>query len=192
MTTAWIGPLDLTLKGGRITTLEGPSGAGKTLLLRAIADLDPNSADVRLGAQRRETLPAHRWRRLVGLLPAESHWWEDRVGPHQAHWPRETLERLGFGSDVLQWEVSRLSSGERQRLALARLLGNAPRVLLLDEPTANLDPGNIAAVERVVVTYIQDTEAAVLWVTHQRDQCQRLGQRHLRMEAGRLHAEDTP
>jgi ABC-type multidrug transport system ATPase subunit len=94
------------------------------------------------------------WRRRVGLLPAESGWWADRVGAHfittndarnPATTPTPILARLGFEPDVLDWDVQRLSSGERQRLGLARLLLNRPEVLLLDEATANLDPTRLSA-----------------------------------------------
>ncbi len=63
------------------------------------------------------------------------------------------LDKLGFAPDVLGWSVARLSTGERQRLALVRLLAQTPEVLLLDEATANLDPSNGARVESVVETY---------------------------------------
>ncbi|MDX1335484.1 MAG: ATP-binding cassette domain-containing protein, partial [Gammaproteobacteria bacterium] len=71
--------------------------------------------------------------------------------------------------------VSRLSSGERQRLALLRMLENSPRVLLLDEPTANLDRENTLLVENMIARYVQDHEAAAVWVSHDAEQQERLG-----------------
>ena len=159
-------PVTLTVPGGCTLLVRGPSGAGKSLLLRAIADLDPNRGEAWLGDQRRSALPAHRWRRLVGYLPAESHWWADRVGDHHDHWPLEILGRLGFGPEVLDWELSRLSTGERQRLALARLLANRPQALLLDEPAANLDAANAARVTAVIEAQLQERRLPVLWVSH--------------------------
>ncbi len=158
--------MSLTVPGGCTLLVRGPSGAGKSLLLRAIADLDPNRGEVWLGNQRRSALPAHQWRRLVGYLPAESHWWADRVGDHHLHWPLEILGQLGFGPEVLEWEVSRLSTGERQRLALARLLANRPRALLLDEPAANLDSANAARVTAVIESQLEAHQPPVLWVSH--------------------------
>ncbi len=96
------------------------------------------------------------------------------------------LAALGFGPEVLDWEVARLSTGERQRLALLRLLGNAPQALLLDEPTAALDPASRARVEAVVADYRRKREAAVLWVSHDPAQIGRVADRHYRLEDGRL------
>lgn len=80
-------------------------------------------------------------------------------------------------------QISRLSSGEKQRLALARALMNQPRVLLLDEPTASLDPVATAAVEQLVADYRRDTNATVLWVSHDAQQAGRVGDRHLQLTA---------
>ena len=95
---------------------------------------------------------------------------------------KRQLALLGFEPDVMGWEVERLSSGERQRLALLRALANRPRVLLLDEPTANLDPANISSVESLVTDYQSTGEAACLWVTHSREQVHRIANRLLVLE----------
>ncbi len=188
--TTFIRDLALRLFAGEILGLHGDSGSGKTLLLRALADLDPNQGEVKLEGSPRESFSGPRWRRQVGLLPAESHWWEDQVGPHAEHWPMEVLAALGFSPQVLDWQTGRLSSGEKQRLALARLLANRPRVLLLDEPTANLDQGNTAAVEAIVRQYLKETGAAALWVSHDPAQLARLARRRAMMKEGRLTMED--
>ena len=159
-------PLSLEVPAGCTCFVRGPSGAGKSLLLRAVADLDPNEGEVFVGTLRRSRVPAHRWRRLAGYLPAESHWWEDRVGDHHSHWDLSLLERLGFGAEVLGWQVARLSTGERQRLALARLLSNEPAALLLDEPVANLDSANAERVVGVIRDYQENSRTPILWVSH--------------------------
>jgi len=146
--------------------------------LRSLADLDPHSGEVFLDDLECLRLPAPEWRRRVGLLPAESQWWHDRVGEHFFAFPdHTTLDRLGFTPEVADWPVTRLSSGEKQRLAVLRLLANRPEVLLLDEPTANLDPENSARVEKLILDYQAESRAAVLWVTHDPDQPSRLGGR---------------
>jgi ABC-type iron transport system FetAB ATPase subunit len=183
------GPLDLVVGGGECVTVSGPSGAGKTLLLRAIADLDETSGRVALGGDDRDSMPAPEWRRRVALLMAESVWWRETVGDHFSTPDRSLLAKLGFSADVMTWVVSRLSSGERQRLGLARLLANRPRALLLDEPTANLDRENSARVETIVADYREENDAAVLWVTHDAEQAARVGSRGFRLEGGRLFAE---
>jgi putative ABC transport system ATP-binding protein len=188
--TAHVGPVDFHLLAGEICKLSGPSGAGKTLLLRALADLDPNDGEVLLDGRERARIAPTVWRRRVAYLPAEPLWWDERVGMHLDPGAGEdTLQMLGFGPDVRDWEVERLSSGERQRLALVRLLENRPRVLLLDEPTANLDPANTRKVERLVRDYVSEHGAAALWVSHDPLQRQRVGGRSLVMEAGRLREE---
>nr|WP_207162282.1 ATP-binding cassette domain-containing protein [Thiocapsa imhoffii] len=96
------------------------------------------------------------------------------------------LARIGFEPDVLGWSIARLSSGERQRLALVRLLAQMPTALLLDEPTANLDPGNGARVESLVTHYRQQQQVAILWVSHDPLQRARLGGRALAIRNARL------
>lgn len=174
------------LAPGECVTLGGPSGAGKSLLLRAIADLDPNEGEVLSEGERRAAMPAPRWRQRVTYVPAESGWWEERVGAHFADVAAaaELASRLGLPSDCTAWRVSRLSTGERQRLALARALLNGPRVLLLDEPTSGLDADSVAAVEAVLGEW-QAAGGAVLMVTHDGAQAARLSRRRLRVQAGR-------
>lgn len=169
------------LSEGELACLSGPSGSGKTQLLRALVDLDPNEGSVTLLGVRRESLPPQQWRRRVAFLPAESRWWAATVAEHFAVMDAEQLRRLGFDKDVAGWRVERLSSGEKQRLALLRLLANRPEVLLLDEPTANLDAGNIERVEKLVTDYVSTQRASCLWVSHDKPQITRLCGRCLEM-----------
>lgn len=183
--------ISLRLSVGELVCLSGPSGAGKTLLLRALADLDLSEGEVLLGGAAREQVAPTQWRRQVGYLPAESRWWAASVGEHFPRIPQRLLEQLGFGADVAGWRIERLSSGERQRLALARLLSNRPRTLLLDEPSANLDPAMTGTVEQLVKDYLAEQQAACLWVTHDQQQIERIAHRKLYLDAAGLH-ESTP
>ena len=182
-----LSPVSLSLADGECLALTGASGSGKSLLLRAIADLDPAPGGVRLDGTPRESMPAPQWRRLVGYLPTDSGWWAARVGDHfeSPSRCREAAAALGFPDGWAGWPVARLSTGERQRLALLRALGVEPRVLLMDEPTSALDADAAAAVEALIARRLKDG-LSVLWVTHDGAQAERVGHRRLRLAAGRL------
>ncbi len=179
--------VSLVLEPGEIGCLSGPSGSGKSRLLRAVADLEPHAGEVWLGEQAQSQTPGHTWRRQVMLVPAESQWWSDTVGEHFPSRPEEAeLAALGFESDALEWQVSRLSTGEKQRLALLRAISREPRVLLLDEPTANLDDATRDRVESWLASRIEARGCPTLWVAHDLEQIARVASRHWRITSGRL------
>ncbi len=178
--------LDLEIRPGEIVCLAGPSGSGKSLLLRAVADLIPHQGRVLLNGEDCAGMPAHIWRRRVSLLPAESRWWADLVGEHFPQPVSEEMAALGFGPEVMQWQVARCSTGERQRLAILRLLAQAPSALLLDEPTASLDHESIGRVEEMIDRYRRLHRAPVLWVSHDPDQMRRVADRRLEINGGRV------
>jgi ABC-type iron transport system FetAB ATPase subunit len=180
-------PVSLEIADGACVTIRGASGSGKSLLLRAIADLDPCDGTVSLDGTERNAMPPHVWRRQVTYVAADSGWWTDRVGDHfeAPDIAAGYLLRLGFHGDVMSWPVSRLSTGERQRLALLRAMVQGPRVLLLDEPTSALDPETTAKVESVLHEKITGGIIAVV-VTHDAAQARRLSAQAYRMADGRL------
>lgn len=186
LVTHHVGPLDLELLAGECVVLSGPSGAGKTLLLRAIADLDLHEGELWLGEIACRDMRADEWRHHVGLLPAESQWWCERVGDHFQNTDETLLSELGFSREVLGWEVARCSTGERQRLALLRLLQNRPQVLLLDEPTASLDAENVSRVELLIERLRKTDGLVVLWVSHDALQVERVATRHLQIMDGQI------
>ncbi len=177
----------LDLADGECAALMGASGSGKSLLLRAIADLDPNDGEVRAAGLERSRVSGPEWRRRVGYLAPESGWWADTVADHfaDAGAARALLVRLGLPEDCPGWTVPRLSSGERQRVALARLLVQRPPVLLLDEPTAALDADAAHRVEDLLTERLADG-ATILLVSHDPAQAERLASRVLHLEDGRL------
>ncbi len=186
LTTLHLGPIDWKINRGECVSLAGASGSGKSLLLRALADLDPHGGEVSLDGQSALSMPGHLWRRRVGLLPAEPFWWAQRVGDHFDKTEAALFDVLGLDANALEWEVARCSTGERQRLALARLLQNSPDVLLLDEPTAALDPQSVERVEALLETYRREHDAAVIWVSHDAAQRQRVAQRHYAIRGNNL------
>jgi phosphate-transporting ATPase len=157
---------------GQCICIYGESGSGKTLLLRAIADLDPNEGTIQLHEQSRADMSADQWRRQVTYLPAESFWWNNTVSEHFENHNTDWTG-LGLSTEIGQWQVSRLSSGERQRLALLRALDHNPKVLLLDEVTANLDEENTLRVEALIKNRLSQG-LIVIWVSHDSSQRHRM------------------
>lgn len=184
-----IGTLDdvtLGISPGEIVCLSGPSGSGKTRLLRAIADLEPHGGEIWLGATAQSRCKGHEWRRRVMLVPAESQWWAAKVAEH-FHAPRpEDLNTLGFEPETLEWQVERLSSGEKQRLALLRAMSRSPHTLLLDEPTANLDDATTRHCEAWLSERARRLGMPLLWVAHDAGQIARVADRHWRIADTRL------
>lgn len=181
-----VGPLGFEVAAGECVGLSGPSGSGKTRMLRAIADLDEHTGTVRLDGMPCERYPPWEWRRRVALLPAENHWWLERVEQHIPHLDDAALARVGLSRAQAREPVASLSSGERQRFAVLRVLANRPSVLLLDEPTANLDAASAERVEALLADYRREAGAAVVWVSHDAGQIGRVARRRLDMRDGRL------
>lgn len=181
-----IGPVSLSVNTAECITIMGDSGSGKTMLLRMIADIDPHNGSLILDDTDRAELAAPIWRKRVALLPSKPGWWEDSVGDHFNSFDTVQFEMLGFTAEVLKWSISRISTGELQRLALLRLMENKPDVILLDEPTSSLDPNNKRQVEQLISDYIKKTNAAVIWVTHDLEQAKRVSTKRYKMDSGKL------
>jgi phosphonate transport system ATP-binding protein len=170
-----LAPLTLSIGRGATVALVGPSGAGKTTLLHLLAGLvPPTSGSVRvLGAAPSELPPGPARAERVGLIPQHAGLVPNLSVVHNVLagelgrwglvrslaslvWPREVararaaLARVGLEERV--WErAHRLSGGEQQRVALARLLLQRPHALLADEPVASLDPARAEALVRLLV-----------------------------------------
>ncbi|MFJ1466384.1 ABC transporter ATP-binding protein [Massilia orientalis] len=183
------GPFTFDVHAGECIAIQGPSGAGKSVLLRMLADLDPHDGDALLDGRPASSMSAPDWRAAVVYQAAEPAWWEATAGAHFANAGREfmdaTLAALGLAPALLDTEIERLSTGERQRLALVRSLARRPRVLLLDEPTGALDPDGVARVEALLREQLA-AGMAILVVTHAGEQARRLAQRIFRLEQGKL------
>jgi ABC-type iron transport system FetAB ATPase subunit len=185
--SALAGPFDLSVAAGECIGISGASGAGKSLFLRMIADLDPNQGSVWLDGRERDTFTPPVWRRQVMYVPAESGWWSEQVAAHFTDLAAAggLASRLDLKPELFDGPVLRLSTGEKQRLALIRALLLAPPVLLLDEPTSGLDEASQAMTEQLLRERLADG-VALLLVSHDRAQAARLGRRQFIMEAGRL------
>lgn len=191
----------LDLAGGEIFCLLGPSGAGKTTLLRMLNFLEAPSAgeiryhDVRYNHQgavpprevMREITAVFQRPALLNTTVLRNIVYPLRIR-HQPVPPDHlaTLTReLGL-EKLLRQPCRTLSGGEAQRVALARALIFRPRVLLLDEPTANLDPRNIQILETMVREYVRREKPVVVWITHNHFQAKRVADRVCLLEDGKI------
>jgi len=183
------GPFDLDVMAASCVAISGPSGSGKSLFLRMIADLDPNEGRAALDGRARESFSAPAWRRLVLYSAAEPGWWNENVEPHfpgpMLGAARALAPTLGLTAGQVGGAVNRLSTGERQRLALIRALVRKPSVLLLDEPTGALDPEATARAEALLRERLA-AGLAIIIVTHSAEQAERMAARRFVMQAGRL------
>ena len=183
------GPYTFELEAGQCLTISGPSGAGKSLLLRMLCDLDPNTGEAMLDGASRASMGAPLWRAKVVYQPAEPAWWMPTAVEHfrPGQMPRveALLPQLKLSPALLNTEIGRLSTGERQRMALIRSLACEPRVLLLDEPTAALDPASVAATEKLLQNELA-AGLSIILVTHSEAQAATLGQRHMLMRDRKL------
>ncbi len=183
-------PVSFALAGGEVLPVRGESGIGKSQMLRALADLSPHEGAVHLDGDEQQAVLATDWRRQVVLVPAESGWWAETVAEHfPARPPEGWWSRLNLRDALWDSPVERLSSGERQRLAMLRALALEPRVLLLDEPTANLDRANAEAMAGLLLDYLREHQAAAVWVSHDPHEVESHGGCWLEMtaEGGVLH-----
>ncbi len=176
------GPYSFEVRENEIFGLTGVSGIGKTQMLRALVEVISYRGEVRLRGTLSSSFSAPDWRKKVAFVPAESCWWQDTVGEHfpltqHGYLYDNWIESLGFSRDVLTWRVSRLSTGEKQRLALARALINEPSILLLDEPCSALDAQSSSMVEEILCQYRNRNQTALIWVSHDLDQLDRVATR---------------
>lgn len=182
------GPFSRAVERGQCLAVTGASGSGKSVFLRMLADMDPADGIVSLDGVDRSAMPAPRWRKMVALVPAQAGWWAPEVGEHFQPSDLAAAARLAvqlqLPDDILQRHVLRLSSGERQRLALIRALLGRPCVLLLDEPTSSLDPDSATAVELLLAAQMREGLTLVL-VTHDPAQADRLGNQSLHIAHGK-------
>ena len=196
--------VDLSLAAGEVVALVAPSGAGKSTLLHIAGLLDtPDAGEVRIGGVAMAGLPDRRRTAIrrgeVGfvyqfhhllpefsaleniLLPQLAHGATRRTAEARA---RDLLARVGLAGRAGHRPAA-LSGGEQQRVAFCRALANAPRLLLADEPTGNLDPATADTVFATLMDVVRDTGLAALVATHNPDLAARMD-RIVRLDGGVL------
>ncbi|MFQ5400053.1 MAG: phosphate ABC transporter ATP-binding protein [Anaerolineae bacterium] len=189
----------LEVRQGEVLAIVGPSGAGKSTLLRLLAFLERPSRGRVYYAQRpcTESWPELAARRRVTMVFQRPELLHRSVTDNIAYGLRlrgagdgqeriaAVVEQLGLSS-LADVNARLLSGGEIQRVALARALVLQPEVLLLDEPTANLDPYNISLIEQIAAEANRQKGTTVVIVTHNIFQARRIAHRVALLLAGRL------
>ncbi|MGF6777519.1 ABC transporter ATP-binding protein [Paraburkholderia sp. GAS334] len=197
-------PTSLALSAGDRVAVTGPSGSGKSVFLRMLALLDPlDAGHIGWHAKPVSRATITRYRRNIAYIrqrPAildgtveDNLRYPYTLGAYRdVRFDRDRAisfaVQAGRGHDFLDRLASELSGGEAQITALIRVLQLAPEVLLLDEPTASLDPESSHAIEALVGTWLAsgDAQRASVWVSHDPAQAKRVSDRHLTMRAGVL------
>ncbi|MHB8972368.1 MAG: ATP-binding cassette domain-containing protein [Pirellulaceae bacterium] len=180
----------LQVARGEVLCLLGPTGAGKSTLLSLLSGLEPasegqvfldgqclDSRNTPIGIRRRIALVGQQPLPISGSVQMNVEYGlKIRHVPHRYERVLPTLQRLGLDTLATQWAHT-LSGGQMQLVALARALVTRPDVLLLDEPTANLDPARVGLVEAVIAEAQAAHGMTVLWATHNLFQARRVASR---------------
>lgn len=191
-------PTNLRLEAGTLTCLVGPNGSGKTSLLHALAGIGRSSGGTMIDGNSLRSAPPALRPKLATYLPAN----------RDLRWPLHARELIALGGaspeqiehyvgllDLHAIEprtVDHLSTGERSRVLIARALAPQPHLLLLDEPSANLDPlWQIRLMELVRAEVAQPGRAAVV-AMHDLDSAGRYADRLIVMSGGRIAADGAP
>jgi iron complex transport system ATP-binding protein len=191
-------PTALELRAGELTCLIGPNGSGKTSLLHALAGVPPASGTVLIDGENPHRLHPDRRQRLLTLLPAirEVLWplyARDLLAlnlPQGTDW-HDAAQALAL-APLLDRRVDALSTGERTRVLIARAMAPNPSVMLLDEPTANLDPyWQLFVMERLKAAAADDRKA-VLLTMHDLASAQLFADRILVVEDGAIVGDGAP
>lgn len=185
--------LDLTLAGSAVTVLLGPNGAGKSVLLRLLHGLlKPTRGTILWGSEppsdalrARQALVFQRPVLLRRSVAANIRFaLKLRPFSDRARRLERALDLAGL-ADLADRPARVLSGGEQQRLALARALILDPEVLLLDEPTASLDPASVQAIEELIRT-ARRSGITVILVTHELAQARRMADQVVFLHRGRI------
>ena len=190
-----------TFHSGRITTLVGPSGAGKTTLLKLCNSLiSPTSGHIRFKGEPIEVIAPTKLRKQVGIVLQNAPVIRDTVHanlilPRKLHNEPitddeiyDTLQLVQLDETLLKQPATKLSGGQKQKLAIARTLMNKPEVLLLDEITSALDPTATREIEELIIAINKKYGTTIIWITHNIEQAKAISDDVWVLAAGQLIA----
>ena len=200
----WRG-INLSLHVGDRLSLAGHSGAGKTLLLRSMALLLPvTEGSVRWRGHEVPPTEYPRYRSQICYVPQRAVMIEGTVRdnlllpfefkcnahrrPNEGYW-EEWLTGFGRDASFLRRSADELSGGEAQIVALLRVLQLEPEVLLVDEPTSDMDPESAIAAEGMIIAWSERHRGAFVWISHDQRQAKRIANRRLQLQDGQLMEE---
>lgn len=199
--TNLLSDINFEIANGERVAIFGPSGAGKSTLIRLLNRLDePTAGTVYLEGQDYRQIPPRTLRRRLGMVMQQPNLFPGTVAENIRFGPMvqgnslddEKIKTLLSGVDLEGYsdrDISKLSGGEAQRVNLARTLANQPEVLLLDEPTSSLDEAARREVEETIMSVLQSRDVTCILVSHDQSQVERLTERVLLLENGRLKAD---
>jgi iron complex transport system ATP-binding protein len=206
-----LGGISLTVGRGEIVAIVGPNGAGQTTLRRLAAGfLRPDAGHIRVGDADPRATPRRLLARRLAFLPQEYHIvFPFTVGevvlmgryPHQGSWNLESAGDVALAEAAMRRcdvdalatrRFDELSGGERRRALLAQAFCQAAELILLDEPTAALDPAHALAVFHILEEERATRGAAALAVTHDLNLAARFADRLVVLDGGRVVASGTP
>jgi len=203
--------IDLDVRAGERLAILGPNGAGKSTVLRLLAGtLSPDSGKVLLDGADISSLRGTERARRLAFVPQETRVAFDFTvleivlmgrsprlgllgieGAHDVEIARQALELTGT-AHLAERPISRLSSGERQRVLLARALAQEPDTILLDEPTAFLDLGHQVRIHRLLAGLHRERGTTLVFVSHDLNLAARYADRIVLLASGRVLQDGPP
>lgn len=187
--------ISYSFETNKIFTIIGPSGAGKSSLLRLLNRLDePTGGEIFFNDTNINSLKPSELRSKIGYLFQSPYLFEKTVRDNFLYVDAglddakisELLTAVNLTSDFIDKNVDKLSIGEKQRVALARLLVTNPDIILLDEPTSALDPSITETIEQLILSIVKQQNLTAILVTHNPQQALRIGQNALLLVNGKL------
>jgi putative ABC transport system ATP-binding protein len=198
ITTDFLHDVSFCVRESQMTAIVGPSGSGKSSLLKLVNRLEsPKSGHILFHKKNITEYPVTQLRRQIGMVFQESYLFDGTIEENISYGPmlhgmwfkgmeKKLLELVGLPVSFLSRKAGELSGGEKQRVAIARTLANNPKVLLLDEITSALDISSVELIEGLLTTLMKEKEITMMMVTHDLKQAERLSHQTIFISKGKI------